>query len=142
MRLLDFRVGDYMKNDLQNRTKKLAIAIIRFCSVLPQKQEFWVISKQLIRCATSVGANYRSACRGKSKPDFINKLSIVEEEADESLYWMEIIKELSNGEDGFSKYEFRMSNQMSLELERLYKEMDEITAIIVASKKTAKRNME
>ncbi len=117
----------------------MAIDIIRFCSVLPQKQEFWVISKQLIRCATSVGANYRSACRGKSKPDFINKLSIVEEEADESLYWMEIIKELSNG---FSKYEFRMSIEMNVELERLYKEMDEITAIIVASKKTAKKNLE
>lgn len=128
-----------MKNNLQDRTKKMAIDIIRFCSVLPQKQEFWVISKQLIRCATSVGANYRSACRGKSKPDFINKLSIVEEEADESLYWMEIIKELSNG---FSKYEFRMSIEMNVELERLYKEMDEITAIIVASKKTAKKNLE
>jgi four helix bundle protein len=66
------------KEELKDRTKKLALDVIRFCSRLPQKQDFWVISKQLIRSATSVGANYRSACRAKSKLDFIAKLAIVE----------------------------------------------------------------
>jgi four helix bundle protein len=82
------------KEELKDRTKKLALDVIRFCSRLPQKQDFWVISKQLIRSATSVGANYRSACKAKSKLDFIAKLAIVEEEADETLYWLELIEEL------------------------------------------------
>ena len=63
------------KEELKDRTKKLALDVIRFSSRLPQKQDFWVISKQLIRSATSVGANYRSACRAKSKADFIAKLA-------------------------------------------------------------------
>lgn len=115
------------KNLLANKTKKLALAIIKFCTKLPQKQEFWVISNQVIKSATSIGANYRSACRSKSKADFIAKLPIMEEEADETLYWLELLEELA----------FKGSK----ELEQMKNETDQIVAIVVASKKTAKKNM-
>jgi four helix bundle protein len=81
----------------------------------------------LIRSATSVGANYRSACRAKSKLDFIAKLAIVEEEADETLYWLELIEEL-----GFKTDE---------DLKRLKDETNQINSIIVASKRTARKNL-
>ncbi|HEY3131064.1 MAG TPA: four helix bundle protein [Acidobacteriota bacterium] len=61
--------------DLKDRTKRFALEVIRFCSRMPNRREYWVIGKQLIECASSVGANYRSACRGKSRADFIAKLS-------------------------------------------------------------------
>jgi len=115
------------KEELKDRTKKLALDVIRFCSRLPQKQDFWVISKQLIRSATSVGANYRSACRAKSKLDFIAKLAIVEEEADGTLYWLELIEEL-----GFKN---------DVDLKRLKDETNQIISIIVASKRTARKNL-
>ena len=69
--------------DLKDRTKKFALDVVRFCSALPKKQELLVIGKQLIKSSTSVGANYRSACRAKSNKDFVAKLSIVEEEANQ-----------------------------------------------------------
>ena len=116
-----------MKNELIDRIKKLTIKIIKFCDKLPRKTKYFVIEKQLIRSATSVGANYRSACRGKSKADFIAKLGIVEEEADESLYWLELLEELNP--------------ELKREIEPLFKEMNEILAIIVASKKTAKKQL-
>jgi|SRR5579859_3560671 len=71
-------------NDLKARTKKFALDVIRLFAAFPGSAPFQIITRQLIRSATSVAANYRSACRGKSRADFINKLSIVEEEADES----------------------------------------------------------
>ncbi|MBU1298376.1 MAG: four helix bundle protein [Bacteroidetes bacterium] len=111
-------------DDLKDRTKRFAIDVIRYCSNLPQKQEFWVITKQLIKSSTSVGANYRSACRAKSKADFIAKLSIVEEEADESMYWMELLEKLGEGK-----------NEVLL---RLKDEANQLVSIIVASKKTAR----
>ena len=114
-------------NDLQDRTKKFALDVIRLCTRLPQKQEYWIIGKQLIRSATSVGANYRSACRAKSKADFIAKLSIVEEEADESIYWLELLEELKVQDP---------------ELPRLKDEGNQLVAITVASKKTARGNVE
>lgn len=113
--------------DLKERTKKFALDVIRFCSTLPKKQEFFIISKQLIKCSTSVGANYRSACRAKSNKDFISKLSIVEEEADESLYWMELIEELGLNNNN--------------ELQRLKNESDQLVSIIVASKKTVRKKL-
>jgi four helix bundle protein len=111
-------------DDLKERTKKFALDVIRFCSSLPNRQEFWIINRQLVKCATSVGANYRSSCRAKSKADFIAKLSIVEEEADESMYWMELVRELTAVESG--------------ELRRLHDEANQLTSIVVKSKKTAK----
>ncbi len=81
------------EEDFKRRTKHLALRVIRLVEALPQSRAAEVIGKQLIRSATSVGANYRSACRGKSIADVIAKLSLVEEEADETLYWMELIVE-------------------------------------------------
>ena len=111
-----------MKN-LQDRTKKFAIDIIRLCNSLPDRSDYKVISHQLLRSGTAVGANYRAACHCHSKAAFIAKLSIVEEEADESLFWLELIEELGC---------------INSESTRLKDEADQLTAIFIASKKTAK----
>ena len=114
--------------NLKSRTKRFGLDVIAFYEELPDEPTFWIVKKQLIRCATSVGANYRSACRGKSTPDFIAKLSIVEEEADEAQYWLEIIGELSPG--------------LRATIEALHREAGEIVAIMIASKKTARSNLQ
>jgi four helix bundle protein len=113
-----------MSNDLKERTKRFALDVIRLCAALPVKAEFRVIGNQLLRAGTSVGANYRAACRSKSKADFINKLSIVEEAADESEYWLELVENLST------------TNRA--ELSRLKSEASQLVAIMVQSKKTAR----
>ncbi|MEB3233356.1 MAG: four helix bundle protein [Leptolyngbyaceae bacterium] len=104
------------------RTKQLALRVIRLVEALPQKTSGFVIGKQLIRCATSVGANYRSACRAKSRADLIAKLSIVEEEADECLYWMELLVEAKLIEEE--------------KIKKLMAETNEIVAMTVSSIKT------
>ena len=81
------------ENEFKERTKKIALRIIKLVSALPRNLTASVIGKQLLRSGTSIGANYRAACRGKSKADVLHKLSIVEEEADESLYWLELLVE-------------------------------------------------
>jgi len=116
-----------MQEEIKKRTKILAVKIIEFCDQLPSQTKFHVIGKQLIRSATSVGANYRAVCRAKSMADFIAKLGIVEEEADETLYWLELIQELNN--------EYKNL------IYPLYREMNEILSIIVASKKTARKSL-
>ena len=110
------------EQEFKERTKKLALRVIRLVEALPKNQTADIIAKQLRRSATSVGANYRAACRGKSPADVLNKLSIVEEEADESLYWMELLIE--------SKLvpEKKLTSLMA--------EINEIVAMIVASIKT------
>jgi four helix bundle protein len=108
--------------EFNRRTKGLALRYIRLVEALPRKTSTGVISKQLIRCATSVGANYRSACRAKSIADMIAKLSIVEEEADECLYWLELLVE--SGEIPESQ------------VKNLMNETNEILAMIVSSIKT------
>jgi four helix bundle protein len=77
----------------KSRTKRLTLDIIELVDSLPRSPTADVIGRQLLRCGTSVGANYRAACRGKSKADVISKLAIVEEEADETSYWMELLVE-------------------------------------------------
>ena len=104
------------------RTKKLAVAIIKEVNKLPRSLASDVIGKQLIRSGTSIGANYRSACRAKSTPDMINKMKIVEEESDETEYWLELLVEA----------EIVPQNQIT----NIYKETDEILAMTVASLKT------
>jgi len=79
-----------MSQELKNRTKKFALDVIGLCATLPHLPETRHAINQLIRSSSSVAANYRSACRGKSKADFIAKLGIVEEEADESGFWLEM----------------------------------------------------
>ena len=114
------------KIELKRRTQRFAIDIIKFVDELPPKRSLNVLSNQLLRCSSSVGANYRSACRGKSTADFINKIVIVEEEADESIYWLELMEEsgLAGSKDFYV----------------LKKEANELTAIFTAIGKTAKAN--
>ena len=76
---------------MKKRTQDFALRIIKLVESLPQTQTAAVVGKQLLRCGTSVGANYRAACRAKSRADFIAKLGIVEEETDEVIYWIEIL---------------------------------------------------
>ncbi len=83
------------EEELKNRTKKLALAIIKFVDEFPRTPAGNAVSNQLVRSGTSVGSNYRAACRSRSKVEFIARLGIVEEEADESAYWLEIIIEAS-----------------------------------------------
>lgn len=113
-------------NDLKDKTKKFALRIIKLADNLPQTRTGHVIAKQIVRSATSIGANYRAACRARSKADFISKITIVEEEADETMYWLEIINEAS----------LISSNR----LKDLIKEADELVAIFTSSGKTAKLN--
>ena len=112
--------------DLKKRTKEYALSVIEFVNALPRGRTTDVIGGQLVRAGTSVGANYRSSCRAKSVADFIAKMGIVEEEADESLYWMELLIEA-----GIVEPE---------NLDSLMKEGDELLAITVASINTAKRS--
>ena len=112
--------------ELKSRTKKLAVSIIHFVETLPKCDSAKIIGKQLIRSATSVAANYRAACRARSKADFINKLGIVEEEADETLFWIEILIESGKADNESAS--------------NLQKEVNEIAAIFSASHKTAKMN--
>ena len=79
--------------ELKKRTKDFALRIIRLVETLPKGKTADIIGRQLLRSGTSVGANYRSACRARSSADFISKMTIVEEEADESIYWMELLVE-------------------------------------------------
>jgi len=106
----------------KSRTKKLAVALIKQVDNLPRSLASDVIGKQLIRSGTSIGANYRAACRAKSTADMINKMKIVEEESDETEYWLELLVEAG----------IVPQNQIT----SIYKETDEILAMTVASIKT------
>jgi four helix bundle protein len=81
------------QQEFKNRTKQIALRILRLVESLPRTWSAEIIGKQLVRSVTSIGANYRAACRGKSTADVLHKLAIVEEEADECLYWMELLTE-------------------------------------------------
>jgi len=110
--------------DLKDRTKSFAVSIIRMVDKLPRSIATEVIARQLIRSATSVAANYRAACRGRSKAEFIAKLQIVLEESDETQYWLELLLELGS-----------LDRQL---LQDSMQEADELTAIFVTALKTAK----
>ena len=101
-----------MSQELKNRTKKFALDVIGLCAGLPHLPETRHAIDQLIRSSSSVAANYRSACRGKSKADFIAKLGIVEEEADESGFWLEMLRdvcELLSANSGTANSSFTQS---------------------------------
>lgn len=115
-----------MKNALIPRTKKFALDCWKLCSKIPKSREFNAYVFQLLKSSSSIGANYRASQRAKSTADFINKLKIVEEETDESIYWLEMFSEILP--------EFKS------EIEVLMKEGNELLAIFVASINTAKRN--
>ena len=112
------------ETDLRARTKQFAKRIIRLFAALPKDTAAQILGKQALRSGTSVGANYRAVCRAKSTADFTNQLRVVEEECDESLFWMELL----------------MDNDLvkPARLTDLMKEADELLAIVVSSAKTAR----
>ncbi|HUG67137.1 MAG TPA: four helix bundle protein [Pirellulaceae bacterium] len=114
------------EQELKRRTKQFALRVMKLVGALPKNSVGRPIGSQLIRSGTSVGANYRSACRGRSKAEFIAKLGVVVEEADESAYWLELIIE----------GELLAGNLV----EPLLQEANELTAIMVASRKSAIAN--
>ena len=111
-------------DDMKLRTKKFALNVMKLVRTIPKTNDGYVIARQLVRCGTSVGANYRAACLARSTPDFVSKLGIVAEEADESKYWMELLTE-----SGLCKRE---------EFADMMREAAELTSIIIASIKTAR----
>jgi|SRR6266852_4968879 len=115
-------MGD--SQDLRARTKQFALRILRLYRALPPGEEARILGKQLLRSGTSVGANYRAACRARSKAEFIAKLGIVLEEVDEAVFWLELLLE-----DGIVKHE---------KLAALVTEAQELTCIFVTSLRTAK----
>lgn len=115
-----------MQELIKKRTKQIGLEVIKIVDELPNKPSAWAIAKQIIRSSTSIGANYRAACRAKSSADFINKLKIVEEEADETQYWLEVLEES------------KLINADRIEV--IKKEVNEIVSIVVASIKTAREN--
>jgi len=111
--------------ELKDRTKRFAVDIIRLCRELPNTLDGRRLGQQLVDAGTSVAANYRASCRARSRAEFISKLGVVLEEADESLFWLELMIDTHL--------------VTAARAEKLLKEADELTAIFVASLKTAKR---
>jgi four helix bundle protein len=111
------------KRELQNRTKEFALRVLNLIDALPRTAAGRAISNQLVRAATSVGANYRSACRARLRAEFAAKLGVAVEEADESLYWLELVR------DG------KLVSESKLLL--LLKEANELTAIFASGRKSA-----
>lgn len=114
--------------DLMNRTLEFCVRVIKFAENLPETNATRIISGQLLRASSSVGANYRASRRSKSTRDFVNKLKIMEEESDESLYWLQLLDRSNLGDP--------------IVLHDLIKEANELVSIFVSSLKTAKANLE
>jgi len=112
------------REEMKARTKAYAVRIVKLVQALPRNRECDVLGGQLLRAGNSVGANYRAVCRARSTADFINKLRIVEEECDESLFWMEVL------------IEARLVK--ASRLRNLMTEGEEILRIVVSSAKTAR----
>jgi four helix bundle protein len=112
--------------ELKKRTQQFALRVMSLVSALPERACGRVLGNQLLRAGTAVGANYRAACRARSRAEFVAKLGVVIEEADESLYWLELIVEGK-----------LMKHELVAELLR---EADELTAIMIASRKSAQKN--
>ena len=110
---------------LKTRTQAYGLSIIKLVQTLPERSPARIIGQQLMRSGTSVGANFRAACRARSRPDFIAKLKIVEDECDESIYWLEMLGKMQMGTDS---------------IQPLIDEGNQILSVIVASIKTARRN--
>ena len=111
--------------DLKDRTRTFALEIVRLVQALPKNRAAWTIGDQLIRCGTSVGANYRASCRARSPREFIAKLGIVEEESDESIFWLDLLHDSGLVEHG------RVTS--------LRREANELLSIVIASIRTARR---
>ena len=119
MKNAESKTNPVKEPDLRKRTKCFALDVIEFFESLPRTETARVLGRQLLRAGTAVGANYRAACRAKSTADFISKLGNVEEEADESGYWLELLLDRNLGE--------------AIQTKTLMAEADELVAITIAS---------
>jgi four helix bundle protein len=124
LKIVDLGGGKMNSGELKERIKKFALRIIKLADGLKRSIATDVLSKQIIRSATSIGANYRAACGARSKAEFIAKLQTAREESDETLYWLELLQETTDHND----------------LKELVKECDELTAILTVSLKTSRTN--
>src|SRR6266567_5003222 len=118
--------GMRSESDLKKRTKAFALRILKLVDALPKTTAGRALASQIVRSDTSIAANYRAACRAKSTADFIAKMGIVEEEADETLFWLELLEE--------------SGLVTAAKLAAIKQEANELIAITVASIKTARRN--
>jgi len=112
--------------DLKDRTKQFALRVVRLVRALPRERTADVIGRQLLRAGTSVGANYRAACRSRSTAEFVSRMTIVEEEADEAAYWMELLLDAGI--------------MTEAKIDELLDEARQLVAIMVASIKTARNS--
>ncbi len=119
---------DIFVEGLKKRTRKFGVDVILFCDSLKQKKASSIVTYQIVKSATSTGANYRAACRGRSQAEFFSKICIVVEEADESVFWLEVIEESNLSND-------------TIELKRLLQEGTEILKILTKSKDTTYKNI-
>jgi len=125
---LDFRFSNFdlktemTESEMKARTKAFALRILKLADAIPRTRSGNAIANQLVRCGSSVAANYRALCRAKSRPDFIHKTSVVEEEADESCFWLEMIIDAKL--------------LPAARVLPLLREANEITAMLVATRKT------
>ena len=113
------------RDELKQRTKSFALRVIKLFQSLPEASEAQIIGKQMLRSSTSIAANYRAACRARSNAEFHSKLCIVVEEADETMFWLELLWEA-----GIVKHEL---------LKYLYQENEEILKIMVVSRKNSEK---
>ena len=114
------------REELKKRTKAFAVRVVKMTEAMPNGRASNIIARQVLRSATSVGANYRAACRSRSHREYTARIGVVEEEADESLYWLELLVETGIMDKS--------------RLSALIKEADELTAIFTASSYTARQN--
>jgi four helix bundle protein len=126
--IVDLRlpIHEMNKEELKSRTKRFALRVIRLVEALPKTITGRAIGNQLVRCGTGVAANYRASCRARSRAEFIAKIGVVEEESDESAFWLELIVE--SGLLPVAK------------VQPLLKEANELVAIMASSRISAKRN--
>ncbi|OKL39691.1 four helix bundle protein [Pontibacter flavimaris] len=122
------RTGDKQQfvERFRQRTKQLALDVILFSKVLPKTEEATIMKRQLLRSATSVAANYRAACRARSSAEFYSKLSIVIEEADETLFWLELLSESGTTTEA--------------KVAELKRETTEILSVMAKARKSASKN--
>jgi len=116
-------MNEFVEN-MKRRTKMIGVSMIKLLNALPKNLVNYRVLNQIVGSSTSIGANYRAACRAKSTADFINKLKIVEEETDETMYWIEVLNESDLVPESKTK--------------DLYKELNEILSVVVASINTSK----
>jgi four helix bundle protein len=114
-------------NELKNRSKRFALEIIRLFRSLPKGEDVRIIARQLLRSGTSEAANYRAACRARSRAEFLAKIGIVVEEADESVFWLELLVESGMAQQNL--------------VTPVMKEANELLAVFAASQRTARQGM-